>query len=343
MREVRRHQAPSLSASLLQIASSLGGFLAVCAAMYWLAAESYWLALLLAPLAAGFLIRTFIVQHDCGHGSFFRSSRANSLLGHICSLATCAPYLAWRRQHSAHHGDWNNLDRREGVDIFANCLTVDEYLAMSPWQRRLCRWGRSPFVANVLLPPVLFMVLYRFPIDLKKTWRAERRSVHLTTLAVLALGATLAVFLGWERVLAVQLPVLAIASIVGVWLFTVQHRAEHIHWSRKETWDAKTAALNGATHLRLPRLLQWFTGNIGLHHVHHLNPRIPNYRLQACHDAVPQCQTGPDFGMRAAFRSMAFTLWDERAQRMTTFKGAAANEFARSAEAGPEAARGAIG
>jgi acyl-lipid omega-6 desaturase (Delta-12 desaturase) len=318
-RRVALYQTASLWRSLLQVATSLGGFLAVCAAMYAATAVSWWLVLALAPLAAGFLVRTFIVQHDCGHGAFFRSRRANDILGFVCSLFTLTPYLSWRRQHAGHHGVWNNLDRRDtGVDIYSTCLTVAEYRALGAWPRFWYRATRHPLFANLVLPPLVFMVLYRLPFDLAADWRRERRGVWLTDLALVALYGGLGLALGFGTVALVQIPVMLIASIVGVWLFTVQHRGETVAWARETQWNGLTASLEGTTWLDLPRILQWFTGNIGLHHIHHLNPRVPNYRLQSCHDAVGGLAGVERTSLAGAFRAMFCTLWDEPAHRMVT-------------------------
>lgn len=323
-REAARFQEPVLGISLWQIASSFVGFLATCGAMYGLLEVSSWAALALAPLAAGFLVRIFIIQHDCGHRAFFRSTWANDLLGFACSVLTLTPYLSWRRQHAGHHRIWNDLDRREsGVDMYSSCLTVVEYQALSPWARWRYRVIRHPLVANVLLPPLIFILLYRLPFDMPAAWRRERRVVHLTTAAVAAVLGGLGLWLGYGAVAAVQLPVMAMAAIAGVWLFTVQHRGPTTEWTRHDAWDSIAAALHGSTYLRLPKILQWFTGNIGFHHVHHLNPRIPNYRLQECHDRIAALSAIPALSFRDGLRASALALWDERAARLVTFRAAA--------------------
>ena len=314
-------QSPVLVESLGQFATSFGGFLCTCAAMYLTIGVSYWITLALALVAAGFLVRIFIIQHDCGHGSFFKSRRANHALGLLCSLVTLAPYATWRRQHAGHHGVWNDLDRRlSGVDIYSSCLTVTEYLALGPWHRWWYRLTRHPLVANILLPPLIFLVLYRVPFDTPKAWRRERRAVYMSDLALVAAIGGLGLLVGFDRVAAVQLPVMVLASIIGVWLFSVQHRFEHTFWARHSEWRFIDAALLGSSHLRLPRLLQWFTGNIGLHHIHHLNPRIPNYRLQDCHDASPLLRTAPVLTLWSGLRQGRFALWDEERGRMVPFK-----------------------
>jgi len=323
-RELARFQAPAAATSLSQLASSFGGFIATCAAMYAALDVSYLLALALAPLAAGFLVRIFIIQHDCGHAAFFRSRRANDLIGFACSLVTLTPYTSWRRQHAGHHGVWNDLDRRQsGADIYSSCLTVDEFRALSPAKRRWYRVTRHPLVANVLLPPLVFILLYRLPFDMPRSWRRERRGVHLTSLAIVVAFAGLGAAVGFDRMAAVQLPVMALAAIVGVWLFTVQHRGERTQWIRHDDWNPTAAALHGSTCLRLPRILQWFTGNIGFHHVHHLSPRVPNYRLQECHERIAAFRDVPTLTFRQALAALRLVLWDEAGGRLVTFREAA--------------------
>ena len=293
--------------------------------MYALWDVSYWISLALAPLAAGFLVRIFIIQHDCGHRAFFRTQLANNILGFACSILTLTPFTAWRRQHAAHHGIWNDLDRRQsGADIYSSCLTVAEYRTLSPRQRFWYRVTRHPLVANILLPPLVFLVLYRFPFDMPKSWRPERRVVHLTTFTVLAGLAALGLLLGYTHVAVVQLSVMALAAILGVWLFSVQHRGANTMWAHHDRWDATTAALQSSNFLRLPRILQWFTGNIGFHHVHHLNARIPNYRLQECHEAIPALQSVPPMSLRDRLTALRMALWDENRRRMVTFDDATA-------------------
>ncbi|MEN2986978.1 fatty acid desaturase [Tistrella sp. BH-R2-4] len=331
-RIVAGFQGPLPGRSLFQIATSFGGFFASCAAMYLLLDLSYWLSLLLAPLAAGFLVRIFIIQHDCGHQSFFRNRIANDICGIACSLLTLTPYLSWRRQHAGHHGIWNDLDRRQsGADIYSSCLTVGEYQALSPRARRWYRVTRHPLVANLLLPPLIFILLYRLPFDMPPAWRAERRMVHATTLGVAAILITLGLTVGWGATVAVQLPVMALAAIIGVWLFAVQHRGETVIWARNAEWSHGTAALRSSTWLDLPRVLQWFTGNIGFHHVHHLNPRVPNYRLEACHARIAALSAVPPMSFRAAMRSLRYNLWDEDRGRMVTCREAEPDRDAKAA------------
>ncbi len=322
-KEAATFQGPILNRSLIQIATSFGGFFATCAAMYALLGVSFWLALPLAPLAAGFLVRIFIIQHDCGHGSFLPKRWQNDALGRLCSLLTLTPYANWRRQHAGHHGIWNDLDRRDnGVDIYSSCLTVQEYRALPPRQRWLYQLTRHPVVANLLLPPVVFLGLYRIPFDAPKDWQRERRAVYVTDAALLALIAGLGGTLGFGAVAAVQLPVMILAAIVGVWLFSVQHRFEDAWWARHDRWHSADAAMHGSSFLNLPPVLRWFTGNIGFHHVHHLNPRVPNYRLQACHERIAPLVTVPELSLWQGLRATRCVLFDEAEARMVSVRQA---------------------
>jgi omega-6 fatty acid desaturase (delta-12 desaturase) len=316
-------QAPILSTGLWQIASSILPFVALCALMYASLAASYWLTLGLAVVAAGFVVRIFVIQHDCGHGSFFKSRRANEALGRLCSIITLTPYAHWRRQHAGHHAVWNDLDRRwSGSDIYSTCLTVAEYRALAPRDRLLYRLTRHPLIAMMVLPPLIFLFLYRVPFDTRKTWKRERRAVYETNLAIAAVIVGLGLMVGFERVLLVQVPVMVIASIAGVCIFSVQHRFEAALWQRQGRWNFEAAALRGSSYFRLPRLLQWFTANIGFHHIHHLNPRIPNYRLAACHAAIPALWRVQTLTIWSGLRALSFVLWDESRQRMVTFRTA---------------------
>lgn len=314
---------PSRARGLLQLVTSFGPFLAGCAAMYLLLPVSYALALVLAVPTGILVVRIFIVQHDCGHGSFFTSPRANAMVGRLCSLATLTPFANWRRQHGLHHADWNNLDRTGGgSDIYSTCLTVRQYLARTPWQRLLYRLPRHPLIAHVALPPMVFVLLYRVPFDTPRGWVRERRSVYLTNVALVALFGTLAALIGWREVLEVHLPIMGVASIVGVWLFTLQHRFDTAHWTDGRRWRFVDAALEGSSWLRLPRALHWLTGNIGFHHIHHLNPRVPNYRLAAAHGEVQKLRSVRGLRLANGLRAPRLTLWDEDSGRLVCFREA---------------------
>lgn len=323
MQQVLQFQSPVISKAVVQIATSFGGFVATCAVMYAAIPVSIWLSLALSPLAAGFVVRIFIIQHDCGHYSFLRSRRGNEWLGRLCSLVTITPFANWRRQHAQHHTAWNNLDvRQSGIDMYSSCLTLVEYEALTRFGRLRYRMLYHPAVALVLLPPVIFLLLYRLPLDTPASWRRERASVHVTNLALGALILGLGFTQGFRAVLLVQLPIMMIAATVGVWLFSVQHRFETTVWARRTDWRAVTAALEGSSYLRLPKILHWFTGNIGYHHIHHLSSKVPNYRLQECHQSLPELRALPGIGLLQAFRGARLALWDEDDNRMIGFSEA---------------------
>ncbi len=314
-------QAPCAGMSIIQLGTTLLAYAVSLVAMYAAVNVSYWLVFAISIPAAGLVVRLFIIQHDCGHGSFFRSPRANAAVGWLCSVVTFTPFSNWRRQHAGHHAVWNNLDERHGgADIYSACLTLREYLDLPRHRRWLYRATRHTLIAQFILPPLVFLLLFRIPLDAPRTWRKERRGVYITNVALAAMLSGLIALLGWKPVLLVQLPVMVIASIAGVWLFSVQHRFEESEWFRQADWTPVRAALNGSSYLKLPAVLQWFTGNIGFHHVHHLLPRVPNYRLEACHDVL--LARGTPIRMLTlaeAVRAPGFALWDESNARMVPF------------------------
>jgi omega-6 fatty acid desaturase (delta-12 desaturase) len=324
---VAGYQSPSVSRAVWQIANSyLPMIAAVVAAYFSLRIEAWWgygVTLALAILAGGFVVRIFIIQHDCGHGSYFRSSTANSAVGLICGLVTFTPFANWRRQHAGHHANWNNLDRRaSGADIYSTCMTSAEYRQMTPREQWGYRALRHPLVYLILLPPIVFLVIYRLPFDTPRAWVRERLAVHFNNAMLLIAFVAMGLTLGFGNVLAVQVPVMATAAIIGVFLFSVQHRFEETLWMRGDAWNAVDASLKGSSFLKLPRVLQWFTGNIGYHHIHHLNSRVPNYRLQACHEGVAEMGKLPVLTLRAALFNHRNALWDEDSRRMVSFADA---------------------
>ena len=321
---VEPYEQSITATSIFQLLSTVGLFVGACALMYWSLQLSYLLTLLLAVPTGALLVRIFIIQHDCGHGSFFGSRWANDLIGRLCSVMTLAPYGNWRRHHARHHFSWNNLDRREsGSDIYSACLTVAEYNAMTRWQRFLYRLPRHPIVAHVVLPPLVFVILYRVPFDTPAKWAKERRAVYWLNAALVAIVCGLGLAVGFLPVLLVQLPVMVVASIIGVWLFAVQHRFEDSHWARQSEWSFSGAALDGSSVLKLPRVLQWFTGSIGFHNVHHLAPRIPNYRLERCYRDVDALQQDSPLTLRSAMSAIRLALWDEDRQCLVRFRDVA--------------------
>jgi omega-6 fatty acid desaturase (delta-12 desaturase) len=313
---VARYQQPALRRALWQITNTLVPYAALWYLMYISLEVSYWLTGALTLLAGGFLIRTFIIFHDCGHGSFFESRKANDILGSITGVLSFTPYYHWRWEHALHHSSAGDLDRRGTGDVWT--LTVREYLEASRWKRVAYRLARNPLILFVLAPVFLFLVKQRF--SSKKAGRRQRASVYWTNLAVLAMGTCLSCLFGLETYLALQLGVLLVAGVAGVWLFYVQHQFEGVYWERRHEWDYVTAALQGSSFYKLPRVLQWFSGNIGFHHIHHLSPRIPNYNLEKCHRAEPLFQTVKPMTLFASFKALTFRLWDEQRRKLVGFR-----------------------
>jgi omega-6 fatty acid desaturase (delta-12 desaturase) len=276
---------------------------------------SYWLTLPLAIVTGGLMVRTFIIFHDCGHGSLFRSRKANDVLGFITGVLTLTPYYHWRWEHAVHHASSGDLDRRGVGDLWT--LTVQEYLESSRWRRFAYRLARNPAVLFVVAPLFLFLVGHRFPKA--NAGRRERHSVYWTNLAVFGMAAGLSWIFGLKAYLLIQLTVMMVAGSVGLWLFYVQHQFEGVYWQRRGKWDYAEAALRGSSFYKLPKVLQWFSGNIGFHHIHHLSPGIPNYNLEKCHKADPLFQTVPPVTLLSSFKSFTFRLWDEQRHRLVGY------------------------
>ncbi|MBL8780686.1 MAG: fatty acid desaturase [Alphaproteobacteria bacterium] len=314
-----KFRTPTLTMSMIQLTSGFVPLLCIYALMYagLIFGWSYWAIAALSLPAAGFVVRIFIFQHDCGHGSFFRSPAANRWVGLLCSVVTLTPYENWRRQHAGHHMHWNDLDNRNsGSDIYSTCLTVAEYRDLPPRKQLFYRIVWHPLVALVLLPPIVFLLLYRFAFDTPAAWVRERRSVYVTNAALAVVFATLVFIFGWEKVLLVHLPTSILAAIMGVWMFSLQHRFDGAAWAREDVWTSENASIAGSSHLVLPKILQWFTGNIGFHHIHHLDPRVPNYRLEACHRSDARFAKAPTVTLWQGLSAMRFCLWDEEHGRL---------------------------
>jgi omega-6 fatty acid desaturase (delta-12 desaturase) len=304
-----------LRRSLLFLLTSVVPYVSLWVAMYYLVDVSYPLALLVALPAAGFLVRTFIVFHDCGHGSFMPNKRLNHWVGIVTGLLVFNPFHAWTHDHAGHHATSGDLDRRGAGDI--DTLTIAEYRAKS-WPGRLgYRLMRSPFVLFTLGPLWSLAIEPRL-IPFSKRKRI-RRSHALTNVGVAAMVGGLILLVGWQKFLEIQLPLVLIAGAAGVWLFYVQHQFEAAYWTRSGDWSYCDAALKGSSYLKLPKVLQFFSGNIGLHHVHHLQPRIPNYNLQRAHDENPFLHEVPTIGLRCGMKALNLKLIDERTGRLVTF------------------------
>lgn len=313
---VAQYRQPSLGKAVWQLLNTLLPYLLLWY-LAWLSLKvSVWLALPLIVLAAGFLVRLFIIFHDCTHGSFFRSKRANDLIGWLTGLLTFTPYHCWRWQHGNHHATSGDLDRRGTGDVWT--LTVQEYLESSRWKRLAYRMTRNPFILFLIAPLLLFLVINRFsPVGGS---RRERRSVHRMNLAVLIMAVAMSAVFGLKPYLIIQFGVMLVSGTAGVWLFYVQHQFAGVYWERNENWDYVDAALRGSSYHQLPPVLRWFSGNIGFHHIHHLSPNIPNYNLQRCHDAEPLFRQVPPVTLLSSLRSLTFRLWDEQQKQLVGFR-----------------------
>ena len=307
---------PDLRRSITQIFTTLVplGLLMWASAVTW--QWSLPLALLLAFPIAGLLVRTFILMHDCAHGSFLPSRRWNDILGYFTGVITFTPFLQWRRDHALHHASSGDLDRRGNGDV--PTLTVREYLARTPRQRLVYRTIRHP-LALLFGGPIHLMLSQRFRTRSLATRTTQIWSVAATNAGIIVALSAGFFFLGWQTVLVAYLIPFYIAAMSGVWLFYVQHQFEDAYWADGEQWDYVEAALRGSSHLRLPAVLNWFTGNIGLHHVHHLAPRVPNYELPACHASNPAFHSAPVVTLRSGMSALRLSLWDEEQKRLVSF------------------------
>lgn len=314
------YQRPDHPRSILEILLSVGPLAVIwTAAWFAVAFGLWWLALLLSIPAAGFLVRLFMVQHDCSHRSFFESKAANDWTGRVIGVLTLTPHDCWRTTHAIHHASSGDLGRRGLGDILT--LTADEYRALPFWRRLGYRLFRHPLVLFGLGPAYVFLIEQRWPSGLvREGWRpwlsamATNLGIGLLILLAIVLG-------GWKGLLLVHLPSLLIAATIGVWLFFVQHQFEGAYWSRREEgWNQTDAALQGSSHYDLPPVLRWFTANIGVHHVHHVASRIPSYRLSTVLRDYPELRKVGRLGLLESLRCLSLSLWDEAGQRMISFR-----------------------
>ncbi len=312
------YRTPEIWRSVFQLLNTATPLIALWLLMLWSLTVGYWLTLLLAVPAALLVVRLFILQHDCGHASFFKSLKANNVVGAVIGVVTLVPYAYWRKTHAIHHATSGNLDQRSFGDI--DTLTVREYLGLSRVKRLFYRVYRNPAVMLLIGPIFQFVIKHRLPLDTPRTWKREWASVFRNNLALVAVVALMWIIVGIDRFLLVQVPITLIAGSVGVYMFYVQHQYEDTYWRYREEWDYHAAALQGASYLTMPRVLQWFTGNIGLHHIHHLNSRIPNYHLQRCYDENPELHDVTHLPFVQSIKTLWLSLWNEDDRRLVGFK-----------------------
>ncbi len=326
------YQKPSLWRSLWQLTNTILPFGVILYLMYINLSSNLWLTLALVPLASGLQVRIFIFFHDCGHGAFFKSRMLNNMVGLICGLICLTPYEDWRHLHALHHATSGNLDRRaanqpqpvelktyieQGYGLLV--LTISEYQQLNRVAQFLYRVYRHPLFLLVLMPPVQFLLFHRFPAA--GGGKRERRSVIITNLVFLTVSLIMSFVVGFGAYVTVSLLIIIPTTIIGVWLFYIQHQFEQTYWKPRTEWSYEESALVGSSYYKLPTVLQWFSGNIGFHHIHHLSPRIPNYYLPKCQASYPPFEQANIITLRSGFKSLRLSLWDEDQQKMISFKG----------------------
>lgn len=304
--------------SVMQMINTIVPLLAVWVAGYYAIQFSPWYGVIAGLIAAGFVVRTFIIFHDCTHGSFFKNKKANDVVGFITGVLTSFPYEKWKREHTIHHATSSNIDKKGIGDI--DMLTIEEYMEKSKLGRFGYRLYRNPIVMFGLGPLYMVLVLNRFNrSDAKKK---ERMNTYLTNVVVLALTVVMIAAFGWQAFLLIHGVTLFVAGSLGIWLFYIQHTYEDSYFEYDTEWDYVKAAVEGSSYYKLPKILQWITGNIGFHHVHHLSPRIPNYKLEEAHETVTPLQQATTITIRTSLESIRYKLYDHSQMKFVTFKEA---------------------
>lgn len=317
-KQVGQFSGADTKKSIMQLFNTFVPFFGLWFLAYYSLNISYLLTLFFAVIAAGFLVRVFIIFHDCCHQSFFKQKPLNHLFGFLTGVLTLFPYLQWQRSHSIHHATSSNLDKRGTGDIWL--LTVTEYQEASAWTKIRYRLYRNPFVMFILGPIFVFLIQNRF--NVKSARKNERWNTYFINVSIIVLAVATCLLFGWQGFLLVQGPIFLISGSIGVWLFYVQHTFEDSYFEADEHWNYVQAAVEGSSFYKLPKLLQWLTGNIGYHHVHHLSPRVPNYLLEHAHEQSEPLQNVPTITLKTSLESMKFRLWDEETKAFVTFKEA---------------------
>lgn len=315
-KEIAAYEKPRLKNSIWQLVNTIGPVVLLWLAAYWSLSLSIWLTLGLSVVTGGFLVRTFIIFHDCCHKSFFKHRKANDIVGTITGIMTYVPYLQWKHSHTLHHATCGNLDRRGTGDIWT--MTVDEFVKATPLRKLVYRLYRSPFIMFTIGPVYIFLIDYRF--NRKRAGAKERYNTYLTNAAIAAVTALLCWAIGWQSFLLIQGTVFFVSSIAGIWLFYVQHQFEDSYYEMNDKWDYVQAAMQGSSYYKLPRILRWISGNIGFHHIHHLSPRIPNYNLGTVHNTNPRMRQVQEITLLTSLASLNFRLWDEASRKFIGFR-----------------------
>lgn len=315
-KDVAPYERPHMKSSVWQLINTIVPYIILWGVAYWSLEVSYWLTIPITIVAGGFLIRTFIIFHDCCHGSFFKNRKANAIVGTITGIMTFVPFSQWRYSHAVHHATSGNLDHRGTGDIWT--MTVDEYLAATWLQRLTYRLYRNPLVMFGLGPIFIFLFDYRF--NRKGAKRKERINTYVTNLGIIALLGTLCLVFGWKEVLMLQGPIFLVSGIAGIWLFYVQHQFEEGYYEEDDNWDHAKAALQGSSFYNLPRFLHWITGNIGYHHIHHLSPRVPNYYLEKVHNTNAKLREVQTITLTTSLESLKYRIWDTKIKKFVGFK-----------------------
>lgn len=318
--ELKKHMKPyektDAKTSVRQLFNTLIPLILLWVGGYLLLSISFWLALPLLIVASGFVIRTFIIFHDCTHGSFFKNKKANDIVGTLTGVLTLMPYRKWKYSHTLHHATSSNLDKRGDGDMWL--LTVEEYAEASFWKRLAYRLYRNPLVMFGLGPILVFLIQSRF--NRRGARKQERYNTYLTNILIVALYAALIWAIGWQAFVLVQGPIMFVSGLLGIWLFYVQHQFEDSYFEHEEEWSYVQAAVEGSSYYKLPKPLQWVTGNIGFHHVHHLSPKIPNYNLEKAHESSVPLQKATTITLTTSLQSLKFRLWDEKTKTFTGYR-----------------------
>ena len=315
-KHIKPFENPDTKASVWQLVNTLPPFFLLWYLAYEAISVSLILSIALSILAGGFVVRVFIIFHDCCHGSFFKNRKVNHFVGTVSGILTMFPYEKWKREHSIHHATSSNLDKRGTGDVWI--MSVEEYKKASKLERLQYRLYRNPFIMFVLGPLYLFLITNR--MNRKDARRKERRNTYLTNVSIIGITALLIWAIGWSSFLIVQLPIMFVAGSLGIWLFYVQHQFEDSYFEDEADWDYVKAAIDGSSYYKLPRVLQWITGNIGYHHVHHLSPKVPNYNLEQVHESTPPLQQATTITVGSSLKSIRFRLYDEESKTFVHFK-----------------------